>query len=94
MNWYRENEWWWGPIKDEDPEYRKYYQGQTGAGDRKGARAADAAGCQLVAACDLAVAAEETALRHTRREDRPLLLDADGAASRGRSVASVRSSFC
>ncbi len=30
VNWYRENEWWWRPIKDEDPEYRKYYQGQYG----------------------------------------------------------------
>jgi dTDP-glucose 4,6-dehydratase len=28
--WYRENEWWWRPIKDEDPEYKKYYQGQYG----------------------------------------------------------------
>ena len=30
VTWYRENEWWWRPIKDEDPEYRKYYQGQYG----------------------------------------------------------------
>jgi len=30
VNWYRENEWWWRPIKDEDPEYKKYYQGQYG----------------------------------------------------------------
>jgi len=30
VQWYRENEWWWRPIKDEDPEYRKYYQGQYG----------------------------------------------------------------
>jgi dTDP-glucose 4,6-dehydratase len=30
VKWYRENEWWWRPIKDEDPEYRKYYQGQYG----------------------------------------------------------------
>jgi dTDP-glucose 4,6-dehydratase len=28
--WYRENERWWRPIKDEDPEFRKYYQGQYG----------------------------------------------------------------
>jgi hypothetical protein len=30
VQWYRENEWWWRPIKDEDPEYKKYYQGQYG----------------------------------------------------------------
>jgi dTDP-glucose 4,6-dehydratase len=29
--WYRENEWWWRPIKDHDPEYRAYYQGQYGS---------------------------------------------------------------
>jgi dTDP-glucose 4,6-dehydratase len=28
--WYRQNERWWRPIKDEDPEFRKYYQGQYG----------------------------------------------------------------
>ena len=28
--WYRANASWWRPIKDEDPEYRKYYQGQYG----------------------------------------------------------------
>ena len=55
---------------------------------------ATAAGCQLVAACDLAVAAEGTRVRHARREDRPLLLDADGAASHARSAASARSSCC
>jgi dTDP-glucose 4,6-dehydratase len=30
VRWYRENEWWWRPIKDEDPEYRQYYQSQYG----------------------------------------------------------------
>ena len=30
VRWYSENEWWWRPIKDEDPEYRKYYQSQYG----------------------------------------------------------------
>ena len=30
VRWYRENEWWWRPIKDADPEYRKYYQSQYG----------------------------------------------------------------
>jgi dTDP-glucose 4,6-dehydratase len=29
--WYRQNERWWRPIKDEDPEFRKYYQGQYGS---------------------------------------------------------------
>jgi dTDP-glucose 4,6-dehydratase len=28
--WYRENERWWRPIKDEDPAFRTYYQGQYG----------------------------------------------------------------
>ncbi len=30
VRWYRDNEWWWRPIKDEDAEYRKYYQSQYG----------------------------------------------------------------
>ena len=42
-----------------------------------------AAGCQLVAACDLAVAAEVGHLRHARREDRPVLHHADGPAGAG-----------
>ena len=28
--WYRQNEAWWRPIKDQDPEYRRYYQDQYG----------------------------------------------------------------
>ena len=28
--WYRENEWWWRPIKEQDPEFREYYQDQYG----------------------------------------------------------------
>ncbi len=28
--WYQQNERWWRPIKDEDPEFRKYYQAQYG----------------------------------------------------------------
>jgi dTDP-glucose 4,6-dehydratase len=28
--WYRENEWWWRPIKEQDPAYRAYYQAQYG----------------------------------------------------------------
>ena len=30
VQWYRENEWWWRPIKEEDPEFRAYYQTQYG----------------------------------------------------------------
>jgi dTDP-glucose 4,6-dehydratase len=28
--WYRENEWWWRPIKENDPAFRAYYQAQYG----------------------------------------------------------------
>jgi dTDP-glucose 4,6-dehydratase len=28
--WYRNNEWWWRPIKDADPEFRAYYDAQYG----------------------------------------------------------------
>jgi dTDP-glucose 4,6-dehydratase len=28
--WYRENDWWWRPIKDEDAGYRQYYESQYG----------------------------------------------------------------
>jgi dTDP-glucose 4,6-dehydratase len=28
--WYRDNEWWWRPIKHEDPAYQAYYQTQYG----------------------------------------------------------------
>jgi dTDP-glucose 4,6-dehydratase len=31
VRWYREHESWWRPIKDQDPEFRKYYQGQYGS---------------------------------------------------------------
>jgi dTDP-glucose 4,6-dehydratase len=30
VQWYRDNERWWRPIKDEDPEFQKYYQSQYG----------------------------------------------------------------
>jgi dTDP-glucose 4,6-dehydratase len=30
--WYRQNEWWWRPIKDTDPAYRDYYRARYGAG--------------------------------------------------------------
>ena len=26
--WYRDNEWWWRPIKEQDPAFRKYYEYQ------------------------------------------------------------------
>jgi dTDP-glucose 4,6-dehydratase len=28
--WYRANEWWWRPIKNEDPAFRRYYEEQYG----------------------------------------------------------------
>jgi dTDP-glucose 4,6-dehydratase len=28
--WYRENEWWWRPIKEQDPAFREYYRQQYG----------------------------------------------------------------
>jgi dTDP-glucose 4,6-dehydratase len=29
--WYRDNGWWWRPIKEGDPAYRSYYQTQYGS---------------------------------------------------------------
>jgi dTDP-glucose 4,6-dehydratase len=29
--WYRENEWWWRPIKERDPAFKAYYRVQYGA---------------------------------------------------------------
>jgi dTDP-glucose 4,6-dehydratase len=31
VKWYRDNEAWWRPIKDQDPAFRKYYQDQYGS---------------------------------------------------------------
>jgi dTDP-glucose 4,6-dehydratase len=28
--WYRANEWWWRPIKEQDPAFKAYYQRQYG----------------------------------------------------------------
>ncbi len=28
LEWYRANEWWWRPIKENDPAFRSYYQAQ------------------------------------------------------------------
>lgn len=30
VEWYRDNEWWWRPIKDGDPAFRSYYEKQYG----------------------------------------------------------------
>jgi dTDP-glucose 4,6-dehydratase len=30
VRWYRENEWWWRPIKENDPAFRAYYRTQYG----------------------------------------------------------------
>ena len=30
VEWYRRNEWWWRPIKEQDPAFRAYYQTQYG----------------------------------------------------------------
>jgi dTDP-glucose 4,6-dehydratase len=31
IEWYRDNEWWWRPIKEQDAAYKAYYQTQYGA---------------------------------------------------------------
>jgi len=28
VDWYRANEWWWRPIKEQDPAFREYYKQQ------------------------------------------------------------------
>ena len=28
IEWYRENEWWWRPIKEDDPQFKAYYKTQ------------------------------------------------------------------
>jgi dTDP-glucose 4,6-dehydratase len=30
VEWYRQNEWWWRPIKQEDPAFKAYYEIQYG----------------------------------------------------------------
>ncbi len=30
VDWYRNNAWWWRPIKESDPAFRAYYQAQYG----------------------------------------------------------------
>jgi dTDP-glucose 4,6-dehydratase len=31
VDWYRQNEWWWRPIKENDPAFRAYYRAQYGS---------------------------------------------------------------
>ena len=31
IEWYRDNQWWWRPIKEQDAAYKAYYQTQYGA---------------------------------------------------------------
>jgi len=31
VKWYQENQWWWRPIKEQDPRFREYYATQYGA---------------------------------------------------------------
>jgi dTDP-glucose 4,6-dehydratase len=31
VKWYKENEWWWRPIKEQDPRFREYYATQYGS---------------------------------------------------------------
>jgi dTDP-glucose 4,6-dehydratase len=28
--WYRDNEWWWRPVKERDPAFKAYYEAQYG----------------------------------------------------------------
>jgi dTDP-glucose 4,6-dehydratase len=30
VEWYRANEWWWRPVKEQDPAFRAYYAAQYG----------------------------------------------------------------
>lgn len=30
VTWYRENQWWWRPIKERDPAFKAYYEAQYG----------------------------------------------------------------
>jgi dTDP-glucose 4,6-dehydratase len=31
VKWYQQNEWWWRPIKEQDPRFREYYATQYGS---------------------------------------------------------------
>ena len=41
IDWYRENDWWWRPIKEADPAYREYYQTQYGGRNQRTQKADD-----------------------------------------------------
>jgi dTDP-D-glucose 4,6-dehydratase len=28
VTWYQQNEWWWRPIKERDPNYKAYIEAQ------------------------------------------------------------------
>jgi dTDP-D-glucose 4,6-dehydratase len=30
IEWYRSNAWWWRPIKEQDPQFKAYYEAQYG----------------------------------------------------------------
>ena len=30
VRWYQQNEWWWRPIKEQDPAFKAYYEAQYG----------------------------------------------------------------
>jgi dTDP-glucose 4,6-dehydratase len=30
VGWYKENEWWWRPVKERDPQFKAYYEAQYG----------------------------------------------------------------
>jgi dTDP-glucose 4,6-dehydratase len=34
VEWYRANEWWWRPIKEEDPEFKAFHDAQYGRRER------------------------------------------------------------
>ncbi len=31
VEWFQQNEWWWRPIKEQDPAFKAYYQAQYGS---------------------------------------------------------------
>jgi dTDP-glucose 4,6-dehydratase len=34
VDWYRANEWWWRPIKEQDPEFKAFHDAQYGRRER------------------------------------------------------------
>jgi dTDP-glucose 4,6-dehydratase len=41
VDWYRDNEWWWRPIKEADPAYREFYRTQYGGRSERTQKAED-----------------------------------------------------